>query len=286
MKKVIFISSRTCSDKDKYAQYLLSRKNMVEEGYIYMENNNVAYFLDCVKKTAISYTEEQLNELYNQNVEICDLFLAIKDNKVSDEDIRLSIENNKQFFVANNIISVQEKRIFRHVYKLINNSTAQSINWGLYGVHEISRDIDNDSDMDKIRPQWCDKLIQYIFEHNDDVKEIHLILHEKDIPGYNDLTAQMIDGKADCREKGLISEETYRILSEKRLDLDITFFMHSNPCIMGVIGFYDEDFTKRIKTVEKKFDDALNYLRGIDAAKELANNLQTKREENKKSSST
>ena len=272
MKTVYFVSSRFCSDESKYIQCLLHHNNMTKDGTISLKNNN-AFLLECVRNVAERYNEEDLDKLYEQNLDVYDLFIIIRGNNASDKAILELIKKNIQFLVDLEIIQSREKHTFKEVYKL-NSPTKTSLNWVLYSVHEIDGNTDRGTDIELIRSQWCDILTQYIFDHVEDVTDIHLILHDKDIAGYSNLTEQMIAPKEECCENELINKMTLEKLGERDINLDISFFKHDISCISDIIGPNDNDIAKRIDNLDKMFEDTLNELRAKLRKRQSANKMK------------
>lgn len=275
MKIVYFISSGTCSNEDQYGRCLLHHDNMEEKGDIYSSNDSQeSNYEQKIKSTFPTIRKKVISGGLNSDREIKRFYT--NENCPGDDKLREFLRLHKDWLIDNEVIQTEvEQKLFKKVYKL-RNPASEKLDWVLYGVCELNSK-DNADIREKIRSQWCDKLITFILEthkEDEDLKEIHLFLHDKDIEGYSDLSLQIIDGRDACRKKNLINDATLKEMEKRKAELDITFFQHTNPYIKDIIDRKDEDLAKRIKYLKEKFDVALNYLRGIDEAKKLANKIK------------
>ena len=287
MKTIYLISSGTCNDKgdksDK-CKYLLHPDNIEKEIDVISLNNNDAYYLQLVKIKAKKYSEEDLDKLYNQKVEVYDLFSAIREDNISDEGIRKTISEYRKFMIDYGIIPKEESHTFRDVYKLKNTPKE----WAVYAVKEIKRTPVTAADVKEVQDYgWCNFLVDFLVKYvlkplkekgEDFVEEIHIFLHDKDIEGYSNLSLQMIESREACREKNLINDASLKELKDRNIKLDITFFMHTNPYIEDILDCKEEHFTERIKYLKEKFDVTLDYLRGIEKKRKLANKIKNKKD--------
>lgn len=266
MKTAYFFSSRTCSDKKQYKNYLLFNKNMIEDDTISLDKTN---YLSQIRTFANNAVE--MAKVTDPDVLV--LLTQCQSSLYSDEELNKLIEKNLNGLKKAGIINPDEtsSKPFKKVYRL-NSSTTD---WMLFAVPEIC-DTDPKEDVVNARKQWCDLLIQYILEKEEasGLESIHLFLHDNDIPGYSILTQQLIDGVESCKAKGLIKDDTAKAIGNK--NLTITFFKHaSTSCVMDIIGPNDKALDERVQDLPKAFEDAFNNLRGIGELKQMANDLKT-----------
>ena len=262
MKTTYFISSRSCSDdRQRYKDYLLHHDNMVEDGEItipVLDNGR-----DFVEQVKLKARDQNIVENFSQNRIIRRLFAAINKTTATEEEKSNLVNENLELLISEGIVKKQEERQFRKVYRLEQaNSDSE---WQLYGVYEINKS-DAEKNVKIVRPQWCDKLIDYILDKNSKVEDVHLFLHDGDIEGYSDNTHILIDGAEECCNRKLIDQKTKDALKGK--NLTIVFFKHVSPCIMEVIG---PQKNRKLEDIPTKFKMVLDQLRGVSELMKTAN---------------
>lgn len=263
MKTTYFFSSRTCSSKDQYKDYLLYLQNMSKDGTISLDKTD---YLSQIR-TFAKDTDKVAK--YDNNKIIRRLLSRSLSDDYPVNDIIQSIEQNKPLLIQEGIIS-STPQAFKTVYHLKSPTT----DWMLFAVPEIDG---TEEGVDEVRKQWCDLLIQYILKKEDsELKSIHLFLHDLDIPGYADLTQQLMDDvEKSCKVKKLISDDTANKVFQKKLTLTITFFKHtSTSCVMDIIGPNNKALNERVQDLPKAFEDAFDFMKGVGEAKRLANELK------------
>lgn len=276
MKTVYFISSRTCSPTEKYRNHLLFIDNLSKLGSISLPQNpdknddwdNIKSFVD---------DENAIERIGNENENLGLLLLKCKILNNPDDSLIQEIRENRAQLIERHILSEEETEQSKAVYQLNLPNTVDKSDWALFAVHEICES-DNQADIDVVRSQWCDLLIQYILDNVQDVENIHLFLHDRDVAGYEGLTQQLIDGVKSCKEQGLISDEIERKINKK--NLTITFFKHSNTsCIMDIIGYKDCPISDRISKLQQEFENAFIIMKGVAKLKRCANERKKELEE-------
>lgn len=265
MKTAYFFSSRTCSEKKQYKDYLLCLQNMAEDGEISLDKTD---YLSQIRTFANNDVE--MDKVKDPDI----LILLIKSKNSSDEELNKLIEENFDGLKNAGIINPDETSFqsFKTVYRM-NSSTAD---WMLFAVPEICG-TDPKKNVVEAQKRWCDLLIQYILkkEEASGLDSIHLFLHDKDIPGYGNLTQQLIDGVGSCKAEGLINDDTVKDIGNK--NLTIVFFKHtSTSCVMDIIGPSDKNLEERRRDLPKAFETAFNILRGVGEFRQFANELKTK----------
>lgn len=274
MKTVYFISSRSCSsDEEKYKNHLLYIPNMSQDGYIYLDKTD---YWGQIKSFASD--ENKINEIEDKVIR---RLLRISQNSSSPDDSFIQlIEENRARLVETGIICSDVPQPFKVVYKLNTLDADKQWEWVLFSVHEIC-DSDNQADVDKIRPLWCNLLIQYILNKIPETENIHLFLHDKDIEGFDGQTQQLIDGIEKCKAKGLISTDVEKAIGKRHLT--ITFFKHSRTsCVMDVIGSNTRKIEDRIKELQDDFEVAFKNMKGLNELKRLANERKNEIEKKRK----